>query len=398
MHKVRRKIIFSSISLFVFVITLLATTYAWVGIFTYASTGSFDINLKVNEIDANYFLVISSTGEFNPSEGINTFGDEVSIDDIRLQCLKNLGVNTENLTTSKLIEASYIRETSSLSPVTTLINGNKSFDKFYKYDVFNRNSIYNYDTNTYSMSMEESAEYIKFDLYFSVDTKEGIGEDTEINSNIFLTELEDMLIGKEYNHQILKNNFTDYNYPSTSSDDLILKLNESIPLLKSIPLSKRVKINSANAVRVGFELYEPVNIESNYTGNEKVVASSIYHAGKTIPNYNSDDDIYDFGGIIPTEYNTAAQELMNLKVGLEAYVPENAINRGDLEINEDNSQIWQKPSSYNQPLLGVHNGVRTKMKVSVYLWYEGWDADCLLGLSKSTVSLNLAFTAGTNYD
>jgi len=90
MHKARKKIIFSTFSIIVFMITLFATTYAWVGIFTYASTGSFNINLKVNELDANYFLVVSSSGEYNKEKKINTFGDEVPLDDIRLQCISNL--------------------------------------------------------------------------------------------------------------------------------------------------------------------------------------------------------------------------------------------------------------------------------------------------------------------
>ncbi len=396
MHKVRKKIIFSTLSMLLFVITLLATTYAWVGIFTYASSGNFEINLKVNELDANYFLVISSTGEYDKDKKINTFSDDVSIDDIRLQCIKNFGVDTEKLTTSKLIEAKYQYLTSNLSPVTTVINSDNSFNTFYKYDVFDTNSVYNYDTKTYTMSMVESNEYVKFDLYFSVDTKDGINDETEINSNIYLTELENVLSGNDCSHQMLKNNFTDIDYPSTSSDELISNLLGAVPMLKSLPLNTTIKVNSANAIRFGFEMYEPIPIEDDYTGSESVLKSMIYQGGKLIPSYDSEKNLYDLGGIIPTDYNTAAQEIMNLKVGLEAFVPENAINRGDLEINEENSHMWTKPTSTSSPLLGVHNGVRTKMKVTVYLWYEGWDADCLLGISKSNVTLNLAFTAGSN--
>ena len=42
------------------------------------------------------------------------------------------------------------------------------------------------------------------------------------------------------------------------------------------------------------------------------------------------------------------------------------------------------------------DGVQTKMKISVYLWFEGWDADCLKAIVRRPVTLNLTFTSGTD--
>ena len=43
--------------------------------------------------------------------------------------------------------------------------------------------------------------------------------------------------------------------------------------------------------------------------------------------------------------------------------------------------------------LGVKNGTQTKMKITVYFWFEGWDADCISAIDQKSVSLNLKFTS-----
>ena len=50
MRKVNKKILISILTSVIVMITIVATTFAWVGIFTYANTDSFSINLKVSEL------------------------------------------------------------------------------------------------------------------------------------------------------------------------------------------------------------------------------------------------------------------------------------------------------------------------------------------------------------
>ena len=86
---------------------------------------------------------------------------------------------------------------------------------------------------------------------------------------------------------------------------------------------------------------------------------------------------------------------MNTKSYLDVDVPNEYVSRKDLALNFDNSQIWKVATDLSSPsnYLGVHNGVQTKMKLRTYLWFEGWDADCLLGINNTDVTFNLTFTA-----
>ena len=82
MRNFNKKMLISILTSVVVLITIVATTFAWVGIFTYANTDNFDFNLRVSELDVNYFLQISATGE----EG--SFGDEADSIEIKRQIVR----------------------------------------------------------------------------------------------------------------------------------------------------------------------------------------------------------------------------------------------------------------------------------------------------------------------
>ena len=148
--------------------------------------------------------------------------------------------------------------------------------------------------------------------------------------------------------------------------------------------------------------------KSSYNGTETPAKTLIYHGGEQDPTL--DGDVFDLGGILPEEYNTALRELLiirpNYKYGNnQTYTAlyrsdlAKAIERGqsDLDLVEENSKIWEKPTNVDaNPYLGVHNGIQTKQKISVYFWFEGWDSDCAVGINEKPVTLNLTFTAGIN--
>ena len=384
MKKYRKKFILMFISFSLIFITGLATTFAWIGIFTYANTDKFDINLKTVDYKSEYFLTISSTGKRD------NYSDEVSIDDIRKQVLVNMGKDVSKLETSEAIEYAYNKETKYLNPVTTYVNDDNSFSNFERLSVESWDGHYDQQLEKYIPGMVSGKnQYLCFDLYLTVDTKEGISSYSEINAPVFLTEFEEAIVGTIGSHMVLDNNFIKFDYSTNPHTEYL----PFVPLLKSIPINQRIKVNVANAVRIGFEVFEPIPIDDEYDETNKIAANYIYYGGKLTPSINN--DVYDLGGILPTEFNTAVQELMNIRSYLHVEVPNSALSRKDKELNYENSQIWEIATDLSSPnnYLGVHNGVQTKMRLRTYLWFEGWDADCLLGINEQNVIFNLAFTA-----
>ena len=392
MKKYKKKIIFMSISFVLVFMTMIATTFAWIGIFTYANTKKFDINLRVLDYDADYFLTISSTGKRD------SFSEEIDTIELKKQVLANRGRDLTLLTNDDAISAAYAEETSSFDPATTLPNSNNSLFDFKKMSMIETDATYNPITKKIIPGLVDAKDdFIWFDLYFTVDTKEGISSMSEINSPIFLTALEDTVIGNITTHTMLmydSNTENDFKVIDYNTIGTIPYLNY-VPVLKNIANSKKINVNSKNAMRFGFDLYEPIPIDEEYDDTNKIKSNVIYSVGSTYPNYVSSEDYYDLGNNLPTEYNTAAQELMNTKSYFEVNVPNEYINRGDRELNYENNQVWKSATDLSSPnnYLGVHNGVQTKMRLRTYLWFEGWDSDCLLGINGSDVILNLTFAA-----
>ena len=69
------------------------------------------------------------------------------------------------------------------------------------------------------------------------------------------------------------------------------------------------------------------------------------------------------------------------------YIPESALNRGDLELTKENALLTDSNLGF-----GIINGQRTKVKITVDFWFEGWDADCFEIINRSPVTLNLVFS------
>jgi len=367
MRGISKKIFISILTSVIVMVTMVATTFAWVGIFTYASTDNFQINLKVSELDSNYYLTISSTGEKK------SFSDSISSIEIERQIVNNRYDNNYIDKSDTIIENVFSKI--KLSPVSTKIINN-TFSDFEEID-------FNYS----NLKLDPSNDYYKFDIYVSVGTKEGItSETTGINSNILLTNLEEMLTGTLSTGKFLNSNpFGDL--PSSQVNDI----------LKSIP--DTYTVNSKNACRIGLSFYEPIEVDKDYTGLETPVKSLIYQGGNELPSYDNNTDSYDLGGCLPEDQNTALQELKvirpaysKLPVGLYQSKLTEAMNRNDLTISEENSKIWDKQDNYKY--LGVMNGIQTKIKITVFFWFEGWDSDCLQLIENNPVSLMLTFTSG----
>ena len=396
MRGISKKMFISILTSVIVMVTMVATTFAWVGIFTYANTENFNLNLKVQDLDVNYYLTISATGK------IGSFSEEADLYDIQRQILKNQKKWPDSQIDSLsnlAVEAAY-KNNCITTPSTTSIENNK-LTEFKSIDMSTT------DRFTYYTS---DVPYLKFDIYLSVDTKEGIkrnelGEipsDIKINSNVFLTQLENALEGTISDYVLFnKNQFKAL--PSANA------------ILTTLPDHGTFKVNSKNATRFALCLYNPINIDGSYSENDEPINTYIYQGGTQNP--SMDGEVYNLGGNLPEDSNTALKELLVIRPNYKdnnnvtyKEVYDNAYNESllrantDLELIEENSKIWEKPISpeykqdtngnYNYNFLGISNGVQTKMKISVYFWFEGWDADCLLAIDQKPVAMNLTFTAG----
>ena len=371
MRGISKKMFISILTSVIVFVTMVATTFAWVGIFTYARTDSFQMNLKVQELDSNYFLTISSSGK------AGSFGNDVPTIEVERQVVNYIYDNKYKNESDTSI--SYIFDEIKLSPVTTLVNGNNELSRFEKMN-FNSGQL-NF--------IDGEKDVYKFDLYLSVNTKEGISsETTGIKANVFLTDLNDVLVGSLGTGRF--NNSNPFNeLPSNPINDL----------LKNIP--DKFTVNSKNAARFALSMYEPISIDSSYDDSYHPVKTIIFEGGKETPSYDPSSDSYDLGGCLDHDQNTALQEL---KVVRPYYANSTVLynkklaavqERKDLEITEENSKIWDKQEHIND-YLGCMNGIQTKMKISVCFWFEGWDADCLNFIVRQPVTLNLSFTAGSD--
>jgi len=385
-----KKMLISILTSVVVFVTMIATTFAWVGIFTYANTDKFNLNLKVVDVDANYYLTISSTGKNG------SFSDSVNEIDIKRSILKNQ-LEKDSLidfdAQSDSIISSYFEKYATLNPCTPIME-KENIQSFQKIDLYNAGSL---------SFIPTIKDYYSFDLYISVDSKEGINlETTEINSNVYLSNIKDCIEGTISKYKLINDNYyTDLVLPSTSDP-----LYERTRLLKEMP--QQIKLDSKNAVRFALELYNPINIDSNYTDEIKPIKTTIYQGGTQEPLYDSKTDVYCLGGCLPEDYNTAIKDLLSIRpsyVGTPGYYSRElylnsiskACERNDLELSEENNLIWKKNFNIeDNPFLGVHNGVQTKLRIKVYFWFEGWDSDCIKGIDHTMSSLNLTFTSGTD--
>lgn len=354
-----RKILISIFTIIVVIITTFATTYAWVGILTASSIEQFQLNLKTQE-ESNYALLISTTEDGIFKEAL---ADEDYID-IKRQILRNMGKNVEMLTDSGIInEYNNIQ----LEPVS--VDKNKiTSDEFY---LISKNSLNRQSTN----------KRLKFDLYLSLDYigEEAITEDTNIIVNLLLEDIQNTLSGNTRLGSVA-NGIT---YPSNGT---------ITPNFLGITHTDQVTVNSASSARVALSIYSPILLENDSYSNHPELSEPyhqvIYQGGSNNPYYDEQNDTYSFGGILPEEYNLAYQEyksIYNLDPS-RFYIPEEALNRGDLELTNQNSTLVNNDFGF-----GIINGQRTKIKITVDFWFEGWDADCFEIIDRNPVTLNLVF-------
>lgn len=330
-------------------ITLFTTTFAWIGLLSTSSFENFTIDIEASKLE-EYGVEISLTGE------LDSFGTTVDPYELKKIILLNYGYSATSLETNEDIDKMFSKIT--IDQCTVNPNDDNSFPSFV--------DMYNNPTKS----------YFKFDLY--VSTYQVFDNDT----TDYLLDL--YLVGDLFEGTIrsrdLINGFT---YPS---DFINPEING---IQGGTSLKNNIAVDSASAVRLAIqkynvvEKYKPEQYNQESTINDLI----IYQGGTQLPTYDEQKKLYSFGGILQNDYNLAISD-WNLKYPLQQKnVPEWAINRGDIFYDKSKTnQIVD--STKSQEKIGVNE----MMKLTIYFWFEGWDADCFDVINKSPVSINLKFS------
>ena len=375
MFKATKKVYMSILAILLVFITVVATTYAWVGILTYAQTDTFKLNLKTQDLENDFYLSISATDyeEYDTSGNLimTTYSEHADEYEIKKQIIQNRGYSTTGLDTEQLIDRMFYSKYQIL-PVTTTRNTILK-DEFHELEG-------NYGAKT--IKAEKSNNFYKFDIYLSMEHRDGdaaITAGTNAKMDLILSDIANSLTG-EINSQVVSNDFT---YPSSA----VYNPNNFGTI------SGSVNVDAASAARVALAVYKPILRTNSYFGTENPDKLFIYQGGTQVPTYNETTDTYSFGGILPEEYNLALYEHKKNRdiLPTEFNIPADNINRGDLELIDDNDELFD--DSYG---FGVKDGKKTKVKITVYFWFEGWDADCFEIIDAVKVRINLNFATNAN--
>jgi len=83
MRGLSKKMLISILTSVIVFVTMVATTFAWVGIFTYSNTEIIQLNLKVNK-SSNYYLTICSEDSVNKLD----YDEEIPLNDLKKKYFK----------------------------------------------------------------------------------------------------------------------------------------------------------------------------------------------------------------------------------------------------------------------------------------------------------------------
>lgn len=372
------KKVYLSIMLVVFsLLTMVATTYAWVGLLTSSTFDQFEINLQQNDSPdaAEYGIELSLEGKEN------TF--DTSIDPIKLKrkLLENMGVDLTGKNDTYVND--YFRR-NRLDQCTVRQSNNNFLGTFR------------------DMNFNPTNNYYWFDLYISI-FKIGGATEEESNNKLNLYLRDHILSSGTTDNpsgvyaQDLFNNIT---YPSVSDTLFGKKILGDSSIVNSIPagftVSDNVRVDVSNACRVAM-IKCKATPKYELSGSDVLSENNplhIYQKGSLYPTYDPISNVYDFGGILPYDYNFAVQYHNSTHPDMPIYsdetrtkkeVPTDIINRGDVTYADD----------------GVVNHIVTTddevtikkmIKFKIYFWFEGWDADCFDIIDNKTVTVNLKFS------
>lgn len=377
------KKVYLSIMLVVFsLLTMVATTYAWVGLLTSSTFDEFTINLQQSDNpDASEYGIELSL------DGIN-FSESIDQTELRRRLLYNIDstdkfkdILTKNSSGNYVVSNNKVNEEfrkNKLEPCTTYVEGTGQTKQLAQF---------------FNMKGLVTKKYYFFDLYLSIFKIGGGETQSDMTMNLYLRDsiLSSATVANPsgiYETTL----FNDIIYPNTNlsyRDNNIL--NNSLP--GSVDLgakfSGKYSVDISTSCRLAIEKLVAVDKyhPEQYYGMNSHRGLYIFQKGSIYPVYNSLTNVVDFGGILPSEYNFARMYYNSLHPGEElGEVPANVLNRGDVIFADDG--ITNKIVDKDTDNVTTSNMIRFR----IYFWYEGWDSNCFDVIDDKSVTLNLSFS------
>ena len=354
MQKYVTRLFVAAMLMLISIITLVASTFAWVGLYQNSTIQKFEVNLQAEEL-GEYGIEISL-------DGIH-FSQKINQDDLKRVILKNYGYNEAYLNTLSNDNVRTLFSNISFDQATVVPDGNKL-------------------VNFTNINDQPTTKLIKFDFYLSAvknevsgDTSEGESEfklDAFLNSNLFVGTKQKVSITNEFE------------YPNYVND----AVNAILPGTK---VRQDLVVDSASVVRCAFSKYGVVEKYKPelYNNSSEIKKLLIYQGGTNLPTYDKINNVYSVGGCLEDNLNLAIYD-WNKKhsVDTQKHVPDAIKNRGDIEFKKtDLNQL------VNSQIEDEQVGIDQMIKFSVHFWFEGYDADCFNVVDNSPVQLNISFSA-----
>ncbi len=393
MQKVLRKVMLSTLITLMLIVTFGTITFAWVGINSTSRFEPFDITLDAVDLNETsdmfkqaYGLEISLTGKKG------SFTTSIDQTELKRHILYNYyGKNNDYLNDTIKSNQVIINEFNALilDQATLDTTNFNSTDKTY----YNANKT---GLEFKNIDGDPTTKVFKFDLYVSVYKVFEPSEDVSDNLDVYLTGN----ILKGTNRSV--GTIFDYTYPTSYEKAYsalgISEGNEytnsgTNAILPGTTISGVKTVNSASSARIAFTKYKIVDkyhpeyyLPEYYLSNDEIKKCYIYQGGTKYPTV--ENDIYSFGGILEDEVNFALYNYNKKHPDDVRAIPENVLYRKDIDIEYKATDLNQLVDSTTEKIS------ESKMiKMTIYFWFEGWDADCFDVIDRSPVSINIGLTA-----
>lgn len=366
-----RKAIFSISVLFVSMLTMIATTFAWVGITTDSTFDEFDINLKVNNDTGDYGVQLSLSGK------PDTFSDSIDSMSLKRQLLKNYGYNSNVIDNAS-------DDTINVTFASIKLGQCTPQKSIYYPQIFESKELQYFENVVSGVS---STKYFWFDIYASMYVTKSTASST---NPLALYLREGLLSSDDIGSADLLNPYT---YPSQTFS---LGTKQFTPSFLNKRFDGKVKVNPASAARVCVQTFETIDLYN--LALTEPIRYKIYQYDDMMPSYDMITNVYSFGGILPSAYNMAYQQYNLSHTGAELQsVPDWQVNRGDLTYKDEGyTGCICYDGNNGQPNDGLYIGKMVKFRI--YFWFEGWDSDCFSVIDRRVVSLNLSFSNKAPFD
>ena len=364
-------------------LTMVATTYAWVGLLTNSTFDEFEINLEPKYGEVTEYGIQLSLDGVNFSESLNQV-------EIKRYLLNNYDSS---------MYSSYLQKNSNGDYI---VNANRVEDEYRKIKldqctVDRTNLLGQLDTrlNKFTnMRGEYTTKLLQLDLFVSIFKIASSDDDlSDKKLDLYLNSPEIITSSSATNRTGIysMNVFNSVTYPNAPGNYLGNPILSNPNVYNSIAAGTKiegnVKVNIANTCRVAFEKFRAVDkgdISAAKVYDDEIF---IYQTGSIYPTYDPYTGVYDFGSVLPDEYNFARQYFNTIYASDPLpSVPQKVLDRGDVVYNPNDED--------NVHIVNQGDGVTTTKMVGfrIYFWFEGWDSDCFEVIDNKSVTLNISFS------